>query len=408
MRPGGARGQLPLVGEQVLEEVTAPPRRRRRPGDLDAAGDRVPALTAAEAVLPAEALLVEGSAFGLGADVLVRVGRAVGLAERVPARDQCDGLLVVHRHPPERLADVACRGQRVRFAVRALRVDVDEAHLNGGQRGLELPVTGVALVTEPGALRAPVDVLVGLPDVRPAAGVAEGLESHRLQRTVAREDHQVGPRDLAAVLLLHRPEQPARLVEVAVVGPAVQRREPLHAGARAAAAVIDAVGARAVPRHPDHQRAVVAEVGGPPLLRRRQHLVHIACQRIEVQAVELRGVVEALAHGVGHGGVLPEDLQVELVRPPVAVGRALGRVVAATGRDGAPARALIVHLADHGVRSVRHMNPSGVNGVLRKWMASNSRGTGPSRSPRPRRSRSRGRRRRSGRERGRRRSRHRR
>jgi hypothetical protein len=44
---------------------------------------------------------------------------------------------------------------------------------------------------------------------------------------VAGEDHQVGPGDLVAVLLLDRPEQAARLVEVAVVRPAVERREAL-------------------------------------------------------------------------------------------------------------------------------------------------------------------------------------
>jgi hypothetical protein len=51
---------------------------------------------------------------------------------------------------------------------------------------------------------------------------------------VAGEDHQVGPGNLLAVLLLDRPEQAAGLVEVAVVGPAVDRRETLVAGAGAA------------------------------------------------------------------------------------------------------------------------------------------------------------------------------
>ena len=135
VRAGRALGQLPLVAEQVLEEAVVPLRRRRRPGDLEAAGDRVAALAGAEAVLPAEALLLERGALGLRADVAVGVGRAVGLAEGVAAGDQRDGLLVVHRHPAERLADVAGRGERVRVAVRALRVDVDEAHLDGGRAG---------------------------------------------------------------------------------------------------------------------------------------------------------------------------------------------------------------------------------------------------------------------------------
>ena len=136
---GGAQLQVPLVAEQGLEEAVVPPRRGGCPRPLEPAGDGVGALPGAVAALPAQALLLEGGALGFGAEVAVRVGRAVGLAERVPARDQRDGLLVVHPHAPERLADVPGRGERVRDGVRALRVDVDEAHLVGGQRGRPAP-----------------------------------------------------------------------------------------------------------------------------------------------------------------------------------------------------------------------------------------------------------------------------
>src|SRR6185436_294595 len=116
----------------------------------------------------------------------------------------------------------------------------------------------VALVTEPRRLRSPVDVL-GLPDVLAAAGEAERLEPHRLEGDVAGQHDQVGPRQLAAVLLLDRPQQPARLVDVGVVRPAAERREADLARAGAAAAVVDAIRAGAVPRHADEQAAVVAE-----------------------------------------------------------------------------------------------------------------------------------------------------
>ena len=109
------------------------------------------------------------------------------------------------------------------------------------------------VVAEPGLLDAPVHVLIRLPDVLATAAEAEGLEAHRLERDVAGEDHQVGPGDLAAVLLLDRPEQAPRLVEADVVRPAVERREALLAAAAAAAAVADAVGAGAVPRHADER-----------------------------------------------------------------------------------------------------------------------------------------------------------
>src|SRR6185436_4400260 len=217
--------------------------RRGGPGAFQAAGDRVTAVARAQAVPPAEALMLDVGPLGLAPDVLGLLAGAVGLAERMTAGDQRDGLRVVHRHAAERLADVARRGDRIRVAVGALRVDVDEAHLDRAQRTLELAVPGVALVREPLGLGAPVDVGLGLPDVLAPAAEPEGLEPHGLERDVAREDQEVGPRDLAAVLLLDRPDQPARLVEVGVIRPAVLGREALAAAAGATSTIADAVRA---------------------------------------------------------------------------------------------------------------------------------------------------------------------
>ena len=186
--------------------------------------------------------------------------------------------------------------------------------------GPQVAIAAEALVgAQPGDLLAPVHVLVRLPDVRTAAAEAEGPEAHRLQRDVAGEDDQVGPGDLRAVLLLDRPQQAARLVEVDVVGPAVERREALLAAAAAAAAVGDAVGSGGVPGHADEERAVVAEVRRPPVLRVGHQLDQVLLQRLVVEALEFLRVVEALAHRVGLRGMLVQQLQPQLVRPPVAV-----------------------------------------------------------------------------------------
>ena len=57
---------------------------------------------------------------------------------------------------------------------------------------------------------------------------------------IASEDHQVGPRDFLPVLLLGGPKQSASLVQIHVVGPAVERGETLHAIRGAAVAKIKA------------------------------------------------------------------------------------------------------------------------------------------------------------------------
>ena len=247
-----------------------------------------------------------------------RGARSVRLAKRVTAGDERNGLFVVHRHAAERLSNVPRRGNGIRIAVGPFRVHVDEAHLHGAEWIRELAVAAVARVGEPGVLGPPVDLL-RLPHIFASAAEAERLEPHRFQRAVAREHHQVCPGDLLAVLLLDRPQQPARLVEIRVVGPAVERRKALLAVTCAAAPVVDAIRARAVPGHPDEQRSVMAVVCGPPVLRRRHDLLDVLLQRIEIERLELRGIVEARAHGIARGRILMEHLEVQLIRPPVAV-----------------------------------------------------------------------------------------
>ena len=332
---GWALRQLPFVAEQGLEVAVVPGRRRRRPGALDAAGDRVDAHALAQLVLPAQALLLEPGALRHRADVM-RLARAVRLAEGMAAGDQRHRFLVVHRHAAEGLADVARGGRRIGLAVRPFRIHVDQAHLHRRQRIGQVAVAGITLVAEPGGLRAPEGVGLRLPDVGAAARETEGLEAHRLQRDVARQDHQVGPRQLAAVLLLDRPEQAPGLVEVAVVGPAVQRREALRAGARAAAAVLHAVGAGRVPGHADEEGAVVAVVGGPPVLRVGHQRMQVLDHRVEVQGLEFPRVLEFLAHRIGLGRMQGKDGEVELLGPPVAVAFGPGhRMVVDAAREWA-------------------------------------------------------------------------
>src|SRR5581483_4984196 len=118
----------------------------------------------------------------------------------------------------------------------------------------------------PLALRPPQNVFLRLPHVLAPAAETEGLESHRLQSDVSGQNHEVGPGDFPAILLLDRPEQPARLVQVGIVRPAVERRKALRARTGPAAAIADAVRAGAVPRHTNEKRPIVAVIGRPPRL----------------------------------------------------------------------------------------------------------------------------------------------
>src|SRR5882724_5493127 len=248
MRAGRTLREFPLVAEQVREEVVAPLRRRRRPNDFQAAADGVTAFARLEFALPAQALLLDTGGFRLCAHQF-RIASAVGFAERVPTGNERNGLLVIHRHARECLSDIARRSDWIWLSIRPFRIHIDQPHLHRSEGVLKITITAVALVRQPLALRPPENVLFGFPDIRAPAAKTEGLEPHRLQCDITSENHEVGPGDFPPILLLDRPEQPARLVEVHIVGPTVERREALLTGSSPATAVADAVRTRAVPRH---------------------------------------------------------------------------------------------------------------------------------------------------------------
>ena len=91
----------------------------------------------------------------------------------------------------------------------------------------------------------------------------------------------------------------------------------------------------------------------------------VATQLIEIDGLELGGVVEALIHRVRDGRVLAQDREVDLVRPPGAVSHALGRVVRTADDRAHGFGTVLVHLADDGVRLIRHGIPSGSGAELR-------------------------------------------
>ena len=338
---GRALFQFPFVLEQVVEEQVGPLGGLLRPGHFRATADGVVAETGAVAALPAQAHHFNRRRFRLRAHQF-RVTGAVGFTEGVATGDQRHGLFVVHRHAAEGFADVVGRFQRIRLAVGAFRVHVDQTHLHRRQRVFQLAVAGVALVVQPGIFHAPVDVVFGFVEVLAAAGETEGFETHGFQRHVTGEHDQIGPGDLVAVLFLNRPQQTAGLVQVDVVRPAVERREPLRTGTRAAPAVADAVGAGAVPGHANEHRAVVAKVRRPPVLGVGHQISQVFFQRRQIQAFEGFRVIKVLVHRVGHGRMLMQDVQPQLIRPPIPIGDAAARDIVvmegtfALGHDRSP------------------------------------------------------------------------
>src|SRR3546814_3599380 len=110
-----------------------------------------------------------------------------------------------------------------------------------------------------------------------------------------------------SIFLLDRPQQAARLVEISVVGPAVERRETLLPAVGAAATVGGAIGARGVPCHADEEGDVMPIVGRPPRLAVGHQRGEVVLQRLIVERLERRGIIEIVAERI-RGAVGVEDL----------------------------------------------------------------------------------------------------
>ena len=115
------------------------------------------------------------------------------LAEGVTARDERDGLFIVHAHAGEGLAHITTRSDRVGVAIGSFGVDVDQAHLHRREWIFQIAFAAIAFVAEPFGFGTPVNIFFGLPNVGATAAKAEGLKAHRLKRHVTGEDEQICP-----------------------------------------------------------------------------------------------------------------------------------------------------------------------------------------------------------------------
>src|SRR5271163_2873712 len=256
MSTGWAFGQLPVEAKQVLEEVVAPLRWCLRPSYFEPAANRIATLAGPEFAKPAETLRCDISGLWFWTHQ-GHIARAVGLAEAVPARDQCHRLFVVHRHATECLTNIPRRGDRIRIAIRPFRVHIDQTHLHCGERILQIAIATVPLVRQPLAFGTPENALLRFPSIGATAAKPVGFETHRFERNIARKNNEIGPRDFLAVLFFDRPKQAASLVEIDIVWPAVKGCESLLPGAGATAPVANAVRSSAVPRHADKEWSIM-------------------------------------------------------------------------------------------------------------------------------------------------------
>ena len=63
----------------------------------------------------------------------------------------------------------------------------------------------------------------------------------------------------------------------------------------------------------------MSEIRRPPVLRIGHQGAKVLLHSLQIEALELLSVVETLAHGIRQRGLLVQDIQTQLVGPPVPV-----------------------------------------------------------------------------------------
>src|SRR5262249_55574395 len=75
-----------------------------------------------------------------------RTAGAMSFSEGVTAGNEGHGLFVIHRHTREGFTDIARSRNGIRLAVGSFRIHIDEAHLHGAERILQLTFAAIAFV----------------------------------------------------------------------------------------------------------------------------------------------------------------------------------------------------------------------------------------------------------------------
>ena len=154
---------------------------------------------------PTKALQLNRGAFWLWTNMR-GITCAVRFTECVTTRNQCNGLFVIHAHTRKSFANIAARRDWIWISVWTFWVHIDQTHLYSRKWIFQITLTRIAFVTQPFCFDTPIDVFFWFKDIGATTGKAECFKAHRLKRSVARKNQQIGPRDLLAVFLFNWPQ----------------------------------------------------------------------------------------------------------------------------------------------------------------------------------------------------------
>ncbi len=193
-----------------------------------------------------------------------------GICQRYARRRPALRFLIVHGHSGQMCPVRHARSYRVRLAVRAFRIHIDQPHLTAASGFLQVSFSGSSASRPAICLRTPQYISSHpFPNIRTARRRSRGFKPHRLRAQFPTRFIRSAQDILLPLFLFDWPERRAAACRVYIIRPAVERRKALCTVALAPPRPsLRTVGACAVPCHPNGKAGLsVPSRRGQPVLR---------------------------------------------------------------------------------------------------------------------------------------------
>ena len=109
-----------------------------------------------------------------------------------------------------------------------------------------------------------------------------------------------------------------------------------------------------MPSESDEEAAVVTKVRWPPVLGIGHEVDEVLFDSGKIERFEFLSVIKILPHRIGEVGVLAENIEVEVIRPPVPIAQASGGALTVIKRAFASLGIEVVRFGRFGIGFVWH------------------------------------------------------
>ena len=141
--------QFPLETKKIIKIIIIPSCWCSCPCSLKTTGNRILCIPFSKTVFPTKALLFNTSSSWFRSNIFTRISSTMRLPKSMTASNKRNSLFIIHGHATECFTNVTCRSNWIRFAIRPLRININQPHLNSSKWIFKIAVACITLIAQP-------------------------------------------------------------------------------------------------------------------------------------------------------------------------------------------------------------------------------------------------------------------